>query len=392
MTIEKVHTSSEVKSSSTSESKAAKGKSTAAEGASVGGFSALMSALDAVGEVVEVPVEDSPSVVPSDLTSALLPAALNTPVPEVVEDVPLDASALLSQSAQWGALASEGSASEVADAAQPKNPMLGNGNVANRSAVLPVSPQALPLSAPGHATQNLHKLAVSQFEQALQSQAAVSQAGAAGGNGPLDAQVMQVMEKREAGVVASPSAESTQVVAAAATRREERGQDHAIFKMNAAEPTVAPSAAPTGVATTAVQGASTVALAPEVYVAEQVKYWISNDVQNAEMKLDGFGDSPVEVSISMQGNEAQVAFRTDEARAREALENAGTHLKEMLQSEGLVLSGVSVGTADTGGAGAQERRGHGAVRQIAALTTPLKGESLQPLAARASGRTLDLFV
>lgn len=388
MTIEKVHTTSEVKSSSTSESKAAKGKSTAAEGASVGGFSALMSALDAVGEVVE----DSPSAVPSDLTSALLPAALNTPVPEVVEDVPLDASALLSQSAQWGTLASEGSASEVADAAQPKNPMLGNGNVANRSAVLPVSPQTLPLSAPGHATQNLHKLAVSQFEQALQSQAAVSQAGAAGGNGPLDAQVMQVMEKREAGVVASPSAESTQVVAAAATRREERGQDHAIFKMNAAEPTVAPSAAPTGVATTAVQGASTVALAPEVYVAEQVKYWISNDVQNAEMKLDGFGDSPVEVSISMQGNEAQVAFRTDEARAREALENAGTHLKEMLQSEGLVLSGVSVGTADTGGAGAQERRGHGVVRQIATLTTPLKGESLQPLAARASGRTLDLFV
>ena len=85
-------------------------------------------------------------------------------------------------------------------------------------------------------------------------------------------------------------------------------------------------------------------------------YWMSSDMKNAEMKLDGFGESPVEVSISVQGNQAHVAFRTDEAQTRLALEDAGATLKDMLSKEGLNLAGVSVGTSDAGGDGAQDRR------------------------------------
>lgn len=45
----------------------------------------------------------------------------------------------------------------------------------------------------------------------------------------------------------------------------------------------------------------------------------------------------------MHGNEAHVAFRTDEMQARAALESASSELKDMLQREGLTLSGFSIG-------------------------------------------------
>ena len=85
-------------------------------------------------------------------------------------------------------------------------------------------------------------------------------------------------------------------------------------------------------------------------------YWMSSDLKNAEMKLDGFGESAVEVSISVHGNQAHVAFRSDEEQTRLALGDAGATLKDMLHKEGLDLAGVSVGTSNAGGEGGQERR------------------------------------
>jgi len=129
-----------------------------------------------------------------------------------------------------------------------------------------------------------------------------------------------------------------------------------------------------------------------MYVAEQVKYWISNDVQSAEMKLDGLGDNPVEVSISMHGNEAQVSFRTDELQAREALENASVELKGLLQREGLVLTGVSVGTAGAGDSGNQERKSRQGARQALVSAAASLTTDDASISKRASGRTLDIFV
>lgn len=140
---------------------------------------------------------------------------------------------------------------------------------------------------------------------------------------------------------------------------------------------------------TPVAGAS--ALTPE-YVAEQVSYWISNDVQSAEMKLQGLGDSPVEVRISMVGNEAHVAFRTDEAQARDALENASAHLKDMLQRDGVVLSGVSVGTSGSGGAGGQEQQPRQERQKgVVMIAAPTSSEK-RVWSTAQTGRALDLFV
>lgn len=135
-----------------------------------------------------------------------------------------------------------------------------------------------------------------------------------------------------------------------------------------------------------------VVMTPEVAVAEQVSYWIGRDVQNAELKLDGLGAGPVEVSISMQGNEAQVAFRTDQAEARQVLEGAVSHLKELLGNEGLVLSGVSVGSSGADGAASQERQARPNGRTAAVAVPQAQATEANARAGRASGRAVDLFV
>jgi flagellar hook-length control protein FliK len=127
--------------------------------------------------------------------------------------------------------------------------------------------------------------------------------------------------------------------------------------------------------------------------AEQVKYWISQDVQNAQLKLDGLGDKPVEVSISVNGNEAHVAFRTDEIQARGLLESAGGHLKDMLAREGLLLAGVSVGTSGSSDAGGNERKPRQGVKQgLVSAALPVGSVDVANRARSASGRSLDLFV
>ena len=130
----------------------------------------------------------------------------------------------------------------------------------------------------------------------------------------------------------------------------------------------------------------------EAYIAEQVTYWISQDVQSAELTLDGMGASPVEVSISMQGNEAQVAFRTDELHARAAIENASEQLKDSLQRQGVVLTGMSVGTSHGGDASGQGRRPRQEGRQ-AVVTAPAPAQvdtAVRQLVPQ--GRAVDLFV
>jgi flagellar hook-length control protein FliK len=141
------------------------------------------------------------------------------------------------------------------------------------------------------------------------------------------------------------------------------------------------------------QSATPAAMAPEMQAAEQVTYWVTQNVQNAELKLDGLGASPVEVSINVQGNEAQISFRSDEAATRGVLENATAHLKDLLQREGMVLTGVSVGTSSSGDAGGNsERRARPGARQTA--IAPLQQAAVETgrRPGVPAGRSVDLFV
>lgn len=127
-------------------------------------------------------------------------------------------------------------------------------------------------------------------------------------------------------------------------------------------------------------------------VADTVSYWVTQGVQNAELKLDGFGGESVQVSISLKGDEAQIDFRTDQPEVRELLESATTQLKDMLVSEGLVLSGVFIGGSAQHGAGGQERRNRPDLRQVVLPTTEQSPVEHRPGTAQSVGRTLDLFV
>jgi flagellar hook-length control protein FliK len=188
-----------------------------------------------------------------------------------------------------------------------------------------------------------------------------------------------------------PTVQSPIVLATSLT--EQSKADKADAKLEAMPSTYAanaPTLGTTSYASTAVADATQVS--PEMQVAEQVTYWISQDVQNAELTLDGLGTDPVEVSIRMSGNEAQVSFRTDELQTRDLLEGAASHLKELLQNQGLVLSGVSVGASGSGDAGAGHQRPHHGARQTIAM--PVEAEASLPrrLSYGAQGRSLDLFV
>ena len=133
-------------------------------------------------------------------------------------------------------------------------------------------------------------------------------------------------------------------------------------------------------------------LAPESMVAETVSYWVTQGVQNAQLKLDGFGGTPVEVSILLKGDTAQIDFRTDQPEIRQILEGAVSQLKDMLSSEGLVLSGVSVGSSGQEGAAGQQQGNRPQSRQTTILTKEAGSAEPTQHVKQSGSRAVDLFV
>lgn len=132
----------------------------------------------------------------------------------------------------------------------------------------------------------------------------------------------------------------------------------------------------------------------EDQVSEQVSYWINQKTQNAELTLNRDGQA-VEVSVSLSGNEAHVTFRSDQPQTRELLDRSMAQLSELLRSEGLVLSGMSVGTSagQRDGAADSERQGQprqGARQAQVVAAAPVGTGSL--LRGGSPDRAVDVFV
>lgn len=155
----------------------------------------------------------------------------------------------------------------------------------------------------------------------------------------------------------------------------------------------APSAADAGA------GAS---LTGEESLAEQVAFWVNNNHQSAELTLQRDGQ-PVQVRVQLSGNEAHVTFGSDQAQTREALHAEIEQLRQLLQEQGLVLTGASVGQRGTGeGSAAQEsqaknsgregRQGRATVAISGVAAGVEHSATLRPLGAASGARTLDLFV
>jgi flagellar hook-length control protein FliK len=131
----------------------------------------------------------------------------------------------------------------------------------------------------------------------------------------------------------------------------------------------------------------------EDQIAEQVAYWVNQETQNAELTITRDGQ-PVEVSVSLSGNEAHVTFRSDQEQTRELLDRSMLQLSELLRGEGLVLSGMSVGSSagrSGGGNGSDQRRQREDARQAqVSVATPV-GASVAG-GGRVSDRSVDVFV
>jgi flagellar hook-length control protein FliK len=144
-----------------------------------------------------------------------------------------------------------------------------------------------------------------------------------------------------------------------------------------------------------VQAAAPMADGDAVPLAEQLRYWLSQGVTNAEWTVAGDAD-PVQVSLSLQGNEASITFRSEQAGTRELLAGSADQLRDLLQREGLVLSGMSVGAEGSGARGQQPGGGDTGPRTgmpRRAATTPAPAITTVPAAAaRSTGGGVDLFV
>lgn len=155
----------------------------------------------------------------------------------------------------------------------------------------------------------------------------------------------------------------------------------------------APSLPVTGSSFDGVRGGqASISASTEMAVAHQVNYWLGSEVQSAELKLDGLGQSPVEVSIKMQGQEARVAFRAEQVETRQIIEGSMPHLKELLKSEGLVLAGVSIGSTGADGASSQDRKPKPQFRRMGSVLPDLRLVEAGVRVGSSTGRALDLFV
>ena len=128
-------------------------------------------------------------------------------------------------------------------------------------------------------------------------------------------------------------------------------------------------------------------------VAHKVHYWVTRGVQTAELQLDALGGSAVDVSISLQGKEALVEFRSDQPEARRLLQDAMPQLRDMLRAEGLQLAGGFVGSS------AQQKEGdargesqHRASERMGTVSVSAADAVRTGRAGSGSTHALDVFV
>ena len=134
-------------------------------------------------------------------------------------------------------------------------------------------------------------------------------------------------------------------------------------------------------------------------LAQQVAFWVNQKTQNAELTLDQDGQ-PVQVHVSLSGNEAHVTFRSDQVQTVAALQSGAAQLRDALSQQGLVLAGVTVGSAGSDGKGGGPGQGDSSSRQGARQGRALVGvqgvAGAVAQAAKAVGTAgasaLDVFV
>lgn len=135
----------------------------------------------------------------------------------------------------------------------------------------------------------------------------------------------------------------------------------------------------------------------EQEVSEQVAFWVHQKVQNASLSIQHEG-KPIQVQVQLNGQEAHVRFAADDEQARQLLADGQSQLRELLEAQGLNLSGVSVdaGGAHQQGAGGQSddgQRAQARSARVAVNAADLPVDALNTRqVTRAAQTGVDLFV
>lgn len=275
------------------------------------------------------------------LFSGLLPPQLRRAGALVAETARMDSSAL--EPAQWG---------------DPSERRPGMGGPAARPGTAPSAATALALAAQG---QGRGARAVAANAAAAPGQATAH--GALPAQTPAEATAMTARLEGAAGLAAAlrsaldaqtlpapASALATLAPAAASLGGDSAAGGRSAGQGAGAGADLSQTAAQAqSESAPAVPGSDASAAQPESAsspdaITEQMAYWATDHLQNAELTLAHDG-RPVEVHVSLDGQQAHVAFRSDQSETR-ALLDAGTgQLRDLLGQEGLVLSGMSVGSS-----------------------------------------------
>ena len=394
MSIERSSTPSSPKSVTGAEGSngKAKVKSNEEKGASDGsGFSAILTSLDAPAE--QSKTEETPSV--DDKTQGVA-QPVPDPVIQQASNFPSDLALLLGQASQ----AAGSQLSSISDGAKDDSRLSALGKGTDKSAVLMTA-----LSQSGAEKQD----GIKQSAVGLLDQVSQSAPGLARKSKSFDLQV--------GGATNSVESRSNKLSTLMDISTKESALSSALVTSGMGENIVHPAEKEMAKSLELTSsfggdgswGQNTVSVgssrldaqpfvvtpsmpSPETAVADTVNYWVTQGVQNAQLKLDGFGGESVAVSISLKGDEARIDFRSDQPEIRQMLEGAVSHLSDLLVSEGLVLSGVSIGASGQDGAEGQEQRSRPDARQatiVSTQETPIIGRRQ---VNSSVGRALDLFV
>jgi flagellar hook-length control protein FliK len=390
MSIERSGAASGPKPAAATEGQSGKGKSAAeADAPDAGGFLALMTSLEPVAEQVDA---GSPPVTMEEEEAPIALLPTETPTP------PTDLAMLLAQSGQISDSRTSSFADEALGDAKGRKPLAAPAIGAEKPDVSTIASDAPAVDTSGD---------VKQTVAALLDQMSQGKSGRSHRAGSVELQSGMAASLADARVLKQPTlmevstrepALSGALLTSGMGDGLLRQSDRAVAKASVFTSGYGAEGA-WGQQT--VQAGNRMDAAPVVVnsaalesnVADTVSYWVTQGVQNAQLKLDGFGGEAVEVSISLKGDEAHVGFRTDQPEIRQILEGAVAQLKELLGKEGLVLSGVSVGASGQNGAGAQEQRNRPGARQTSILTTEaVLAEGHRRPVNPTVGRALDLFV
>lgn len=116
-------------------------------------------------------------------------------------------------------------------------------------------------------------------------------------------------------------------------------------------------------------------------VGEQVVWHVAQNIQSASLKLNPQHLGPLELQLHMDGDKASIAFASQHAAVREALESSLPRLRDMLAEQGLNLVNVNVSQHD---AGSRREHASGGNRAGASARTA-SVEELLPVAGGMPG-------